>query len=655
MRRALLLGLVLLVSLGVGPGAAAQTEDETSEPTEEAGTKAFDGEIQILSVQEIDGEAEGGGGRVVIQLAVPPSIGQLAPTEENFGITDDGRLINNFTVSAVTTAVDVVVALDTSGSMQGEKLAAAKGAASTFIQELPDSARAGLVSFDDTVTVHQQPGADRQAILDDIAALEATTGETSLWDGLITSAREVVGADLPLVVVLSDGEDTVSEATQSRAIDAFRNTGVTLYAVAIESSSTDLLTLEQTAAQVGGQFFDTQNLAELEALYSDIAGRLASRYELAYPTDRTYERDVVVSVAAEGTIGAFASVSIGSGAPEAPPESSPNTPQVLNVPDDARLGLVPAPTPGALGGAGVIWIGAGLMFAALAIFGLLVAWPSREIRLNTAVGADRVAGVNSRLSMVADRLIAARDEEGTLDKALDAAGVNLRPGEYLVMSSALVLGVAIVGSLVGGAVLAIVLSLLMAMSVFIYLSVRADRRRTRFADQLVDTLGIMGGGLRSGRGLPQAIELVAQEAPEPTAGQFQRVVFEARVGRDMTESLLSMADRMQSEDMVWVARAIDINRELGGDLTETLDNVAATIRDRRRVQRQIKALSSEGRASGWVMLALPPLMFLFLAWRTPENASMMLEHPLGRLMLAGAIGGMLVGHFWIRRLVRMKY
>lgn len=643
-----------LVAVAAGPAAVAQGGDGEAEEVD--AEPVLSEKIQILGVEEIGPDEDGAGGEVRLQLALPPSIGELSPVAANFGILEEGRALDNFTVSAVTTAVDVVVALDTSGSMlQGDRIGAAKQAATTFIEQLPESARAGLVSFDDEARVLQKPGADRQAILDDIAALEAKPdGETALWDGLITSAREVVGAELPIVVVLSDGEDTVSAATQDRAGDAFSNTGVTLYAVAIESSSTDLLALEQTAARVDGQFFDTQNVGELDALYSDIAGRLASRYELVYPTTKAYERDVVISVASEGDLAAFATVSVGTGAP-AVPELVSDTPQVLNIPEGAVLGTVPAPTPGFLGGAGSIWIGAGLMFAAMAIFGLLVAWPAREIRLDTAAGVDRVTGINSSLTSAADRLVAKRDGDGALDRALDAAGINLRPGEYLVLTVGVVLAVTIVASLLGGAIVAIPLALITALGGFVLLSVRAGRRRARFAEQLVDTLNILGGGLRAGRGLPQALELVAEESSDPTAGQFQRVVFETRVGRDMTASLVNVADRMDSADMKWVARAIDINRELGGDLTETLDNVIETIRDRQRVARQIQALSAEGRASGWVMIALPIAVFFFQLWRTPDSALLLLQEPLGRLMLGIAVLGVVIGHFWIRRLVQLKY
>ena len=199
------------------------------------------------------------------------------------------------------------------------------------------------------------------------------------------------------------------------------------------------------------------------------------------------------------------------------------------------------------------------------------------------------------------------------------------------------------------------MALVATASVYLYLVIRIGRRRSQFADQLTDTLGIMTGSLRAGRGLPQAIELVAEEAPSPTAEQFRRVVFETRVGRDMTSAMTSTAKRMKSQDLEWVTRAVDINRELGGDLTEVLDNIVDTIRDRRRVSRQVRALSAEGRASGWVLLALPVLMFFFLAWRTPDSAALLTGTPTGQTLLGIAVVGMVLGYVWIRKLVDLKY
>ncbi len=281
--------------------------------------------------------------------------------------------------------------------------------------------------------------------------------------------------------------------------------------------------------------------------------------------------------------------------------------------------------------------------------------PAVDVRLEAASGADRVSGIGNRLSTAAERLVKRRDSSGRLDRALDAAGINLRPGEFVVGVAALIVVITLLTVLMAGVFSGLFVALVGVAVVAVYLNGRAGRRRGKFADQLTDTLTIMTGSLRAGRGLPQAMELVAAEASSPTSDEFRRIVYETRVGRDMTDSMNEVAKRMQCQDFEWVARAVDINRELGGDLIEVLENVAETIRSRQRIGRMVKSLSAEGRASGWVMLSLPVLMFLFMLWRTPDSARLMLSHPMGQIMLLVASGGMVAGYFWIRKLVDLRY
>ncbi len=669
-------GAWLAFWLAISTGAAAQPQDEEDTDAAET-TVGTDTEEDSGETSESNGD-EGGGGdapsdpslaglsnsiqilglsqenqRVVLDIAVPAAIGGLAPNSSNFGITDAGRLVD-FSIRPIQTPIDVVVVLDTSGSMRGEALAAAKAAATTFVEQLPSSTEVGLVTFGETVTVHQWPGPDRNAVTDEINAL-SVAGETALWDALIEAADLVERSEQAFIVVLSDGDDTASSASQADAVAGLQNGSASLYAVAIESPDTDLVALEEATGGVGGQFFDTTDIGQLQAVYTDIAGRLSNRYRLAYETNREYSRQVIVSVAIDGAV-ATVRTEVGSGqAPDAN-DAGQVTPPVINVPDGSRLGGVQAPEPGLLGAESSLLIGTGMVFAAMAIFGFFVLVPwSRGVQLRPAFAADQVQGMNARFNAAAERFMARRGGDGRLDKLLDVGGLALRPGEFILMSLMVVAGAALFGGLLGGLGLALIMVLLALLILPAYVSLRASRQRNKFANQLVTTLSIIVGGLRAGRGLPQAIEMVAQEAPEPTASQFRRVLFETRVGRDLTESIVDVADRMKSHDLDWIARAVDINRELGGDLTETLERVSETIRDRRRVARQVQALSAEGRASGWLMMAMPPLMFLFQLWRAPENAMTLIEEPVGRMLLGIAVFGIVIGFIWIQRLLKLKY
>jgi tight adherence protein B len=627
----LVLGVVALGLVGPVAPADAQTPDN---------------DIQILNV------AEGPDHEVTLEIAIPPTIGQLEPVGANFGVTENGNLLD-LEVAPISSMVDVVVVLDTSGSMRGQALRAARSAAAGFIEQLSPEARVGVIGFGDTATVRAIPDRDRAAALDAVEALQAG-GETALWDALALAADVVdgLGSDHPYVIVLADGANSAGSVSQDQAVARLRDVGAGLYAIAIDSPDTDRASLEETVAAVSGQFFATQDITQLDDLYVDIANRLASRYQLSFRSQSDAERSIVVSVAADAAV-ATARTTL---APTGAVDRSAQTPApVLNVPDHPELGPVVAEGPGLLGGTPVLIAGLAIMFLAFVLLALLVTVPATRVRLDSADRADRVAGLNSRVSAATDRFVARRDTEGELDGALDAAGINLRPGEFVLLSAVAVAVVSMAASLVGGLVAGGLAAVAGALVVYLYLSIRTSRRRRRFADQMTDALGIMAGGLRSGRGLPQAVELVADEAPSPMAEQFRRIVFEARVGRDLTTAMLSTASRMKNQDLEWVTRAVDINRELGGDLTEVLDNVADTIRDRRRVARQVQAMSAEGRATGWVLLALPFVMFLFLAWRNPEFVDLLVGTPLGRGMLIGAVVSMAAGYVWVRKLVNIKY
>ncbi len=605
-----------------------------------------DDEIQVLAVVEDED------GQVTLEIAIPPSIGEVDPVAANFALTENGEVLG-FRVTPLLSQIDVVVVLDTSGSMRGEALEAARSAASSFIQQLPPETRVGVVSFGATAQVDSQVGLDRDAALAAVGSLSAS-GETAMWDGLTVAGDLIadLGSERSYVVVLSDGEDTVSSATQTDAADRLVDAGAGLYAIAIESPDTNLESLGTTVDQVGGQFLSAESIQELDALYVDIAARLASRYELVFETETQNRRSVVVSVAADGAVATARTTIAG---PEAPVVVQDAPARVLNIEQKAQLGLVAPVSPGLLGRSSMLWLGVAAMFVSFAVLGGLLIVPSRQVRLATVNGEARATDLNTRMTDATDRLISNRDEDGRLDASLDAAGLTLRPGEFVLISLAIISISAMVFSVLGGPLLGVLGAAFAMVMIFGYVSRRASRRRNRFADQLTDTLGIMTGALRAGRGLPQAIELVSEEAASPSAEQFRRIVFETRVGRDLTASMISAADRMKSKDLEWVARAVDINRELGGDLTEVLDNVADTIRDRRRVARQVQALSAEGRASGWVLLALPFLMFFFLVWRTPESASKLTNTTPGQTMLALGLFSMFLGYLWIRKLVDLKY
>ena len=169
-------------------------------------------------------------------------------------------------------------------------------------------------------------------------------------------------------------------------------------------------------------------------------------------------------------------------------------------------------------------------------------------------------------------------------------------------------------------------------------------------DQLPDVLQLVTTALRSGYGITQALESVAEEAEEPARSEFVNVLAESRFGRDLSDSMHALAERMDSKDLDWIVSAIDINRDTGGNLSEVLQRVSTTIRERGRIGRQVRTLTAEGRLSAKILIALPLLM---LAWQwrvNPDNFALLTEGVgLVALCLAGIL--MVLGSLWVRKIV----
>ena len=145
-----------------------------------------------------------------------------------------------------------------------------------------------------------------------------------------------------------------------------------------------------------------------------------------------------------------------------------------------------------------------------------------------------------------------------------------------------------------------------------YLGRRRKRRKKKFEAALPDTLQLMSGSLAAGLSLAQSVDTIVREGTEPIAGEFRKVLVETRLGLSLETALQGVADRFQSKDFDWVVMAINIQRQVGGNLAELLNTVAATMREREYIRRQVAALAAEGKLSAYVLGGLPPAFLLYL-------------------------------------------
>jgi tight adherence protein B len=238
---------------------------------------------------------------------------------------------------------------------------------------------------------------------------------------------------------------------------------------------------------------------------------------------------------------------------------------------------------------------------------------------------------------------------------LDECGLKKDPGDYLLIAGIMTLTFAVVGFFLGGFFAAVMATLLTPLALHLLLNLLAGRRRAQFDQQVPDTLQMFSGGLRAGHSLLRAVDAAAQESQPPMSEELSRIVNETRIGRDLGESLTDVASRTRNEDFLSISQAIEIHREVGGDLAEVLDHLGDTVRDRNQLRGQVRALSAEGRMSAIVLMALPIVMFIGLTLFNDMYSQIFTSTLPGYLMIAAAAVLLTMGGFWLKSIVKPKF
>ena len=279
----------------------------------------------------------------------------------------------------------------------------------------------------------------------------------------------------------------------------------------------------------------------------------------------------------------------------------------------------------------------------------------------TGSGAAQPVGVQpegaggwipERVTKFGKRFAESRGFNDRLDAELESASVSIRSGEFVVLSvAALLVGAVLGAALLRATLLALTVGVACGLGPTMALRVALKRRTEKMRDQLPDVLTIMASSLRAGHSFMQALDMVAREIPQPAATEFQRLVSEIRLGRPTDDALEALAMRVGSPDFRWAVLAVNIQREVGGNLAEILDNVADTLRERATIRRQIRVLTAEGRLSAWVLAALPIAIGLYMFAVNPDYIGVLFTTRIGLFMLGGALVLLVLGILWMRKIV----
>lgn len=615
----------------------------------------------------------------VVQIGGPAALTAGALDPSAFTVEVDGVEVQALEVRPTNTEpapTATLLLIDESGSMRGTAVEEARTAARRYVDAMRPVDRVAIYAFNEDFRMLHDFSSDKSALA---AALDSLTPrrETALYDGVSRSLQALAGApdvSSRYLVVLSDGGDTASVGSLDETLALVRASGVQLYAVGLKGNEFDPAPLIRLAEASGGRYLEAPTPADLSALYVSLANEIQNQYvvKLRAPESAkaTGAGAIAVTVSAAG---ASARGERGFFYPQ--PSSQPTTASVT-TPTTAAQGTVTVQDPApalptkTLAARLVSWNGSDYAVALLTALLLFIAFlvinrvlfPKRDIlseysdilenRRSLAPVADEAERAGPISSLVG-RLLTTRGYEGPLQSRIEDAGWRLRSSEFFMIQVGLIALIAVVLMLFRLPTwLTVVLVASAAIGPLLYLDVKAKQRRTRFEGQVPDTLVLMANALRAGQGFEQALRVVAEEGPDPTAHEFKRLLTQQRLGVPPDETLRTLADRMGSEAFDWVVLATSIQREVGGNLAEIYDNIANTLRERGKLRGEIRTLTAEGRLSALILVLLPFVVAAGSAVTNPPYAALLYTTRAGIIMVIASLAAMLVGFMWLRRIIR---
>lgn len=607
-------------------------------------------------------EAKNGTLRVVFSAAGLGPNDSIDPA--SVSLTLDGQKLKSAvdtSAAAQATAVDrrVVLAIDTSGSMVGARIAAARQAALAYLAKVPADVKVGLVTFSTTARVAVPPTTDRQRVRSAVQALTAS-GNTALFDAVGLAVTVLGPRGDRSILLLSDGQDDGSHRSLAQDSAALKAAKTALNGVLLGPNGAQQ-SLTALSAAAGGRVVSAQAAADLTTVFEEVARQTDKDVVITADVPARFtggEANVVVTATAAGqqvsdTALALDVRSTKALSPEAfgPKPVKPIT-GVFRHKTVLWLGL--------LG----LFLGAGILFAS-ALTGVASRPESMRGRLRPFVdraGGRRAPepahprGVREAAVGLADEIVRSQGLEERLGTKLDAAGIPLKPAEWLILHIGIALVLPLFVLLITNVnpaltIVAVILGILGPLG---YLAFKASRRVSAFLAQLPDTLQLISGSLSAGYSLPQAIDAVVRQGTPPISDELRKALVEARLGAPIEDALEDVAERMSSKDFGWVVMAIRVQRQVGGNLAEVLSITAATLRERERLRRQVQVLSAEGRLSAYILFGLPVLFGLYLAAVRPEYLKPLFTDPLGVAMLVMMAILLTVGGFWLRKVVQVE-
>jgi len=607
---------------------------------------------------------------IYINFKEGSELGYLDLKQEDFVVLENGQEVNGLSVKPmdeISEPIGIALAIDTSGSMKGVPLSDASGAASFFVNEMRNIDKIAVVGFSDGVIVHSDFTSDHRKLRDSISGIEAR-GETALFDGIYEACelfRSGYNIKHKYLIVLSDGMDTASSHTSEEVIDIALKEDLAVYSVALLSPEFNPESIKNISEGTGGEMLATADSGELKELYEKISKKIINQYRISYTSLWPAAENIEISLDIEKLdISESAALSY-----ENPYFSHPPRKIMFDYKNYFLLALFD------IWWVKIIIYSAVFLAVTFFIYAMVLFIP---VRRKTLKDKARQYGfrTESRKAEEASEYEEEPERRGFIgwvlrivsviasrrgfielfESRLERAGIRIKAPEFIAIHLFVVVAIGMtVYYFSKNLILAAVIIILLALAPFLILNIKTSQRLRQFHEQLPDALQLISGSLKSGYSFNQALTMVVDESKPPLSEEFRRILSEIRMGIPEREALENLSGRIKSEYFEWTVMAINVQREVGGNLAEVMETISTTIRERDRIMNRIKALTSEGKLSAIILIALPIVLGILLMIISREYIGLLFSTKAGLLMLLVSGILMITGIMWILKIIQVKY
>ena len=254
-----------------------------------------------------------------------------------------------------------------------------------------------------------------------------------------------------------------------------------------------------------------------------------------------------------------------------------------------------------------------------------------------------------------DKVLAKSNAGSRLARLIELSGVKTTPGGVVMMSlmAALIVGFT-ARIFVANPLVAPLAGLAASTTPFLWLKYRKSKRLKRFEEQFPEALDLLSRAIRAGHAFQTAMGMVADEMPDPVGPEFKKTFDQQNFGLPLRDALNELSQRLGLLDVRFFVTAVLIQRDTGGNLSEILDNLAHVVRERFKIQRQVRVHTAHGRFTGYVLLALPAALAVALSVINPDHMQLLFHERMGQVMLMGAIVMQSIGFVWIRKVIKIE-